>query len=241
MFLTHIRAAGLVLQQCMESFLLQSQDAQSSPEKRRIVASGCWCCFSPSVPRRFPVPEPVPAGDAKSSKSTGFGRSRRNGPAIPAADRREHPKPRRSSKEPSRDKSCLGRGQVPLLPWCPHHWHKEVPAAPGADGSCPCRNAKTCGETKLRVRDRALQHNLALLRAPEHIPWSRAARDAQTQHPGGAKLREPAGFPCCCCWAEGLATLVTTAPGSTGHFPDQDWSHWLLAHGFLFGSTRAQG
>lgn len=41
MFLTHLRAAGFVLQECMESSLLQSQDAQSSPEKEGVVASGC--------------------------------------------------------------------------------------------------------------------------------------------------------------------------------------------------------
>lgn len=143
MFLTHIRAAGFVLQECIESFLLQSQDAQSSPEKEGIVASGCSkCCFSPSVPREIPCAE---AGASPSRMVPTAVNPRDLGGAggtavpFPAADRREHPNPREAQGSGSQRR---GTSQGQILPREPF---------PGAGDKChSCPGVPTAGTRRFQ-------------------------------------------------------------------------------------------
>lgn len=81
MFLTHLRAAGFVLQECMESSLLHSQDAQSSPEKEGVVASGCersHICPT-SVPREIPCDTASPSRMMPKAVNPQIHKSRRSG------------------------------------------------------------------------------------------------------------------------------------------------------------------
>lgn len=211
MFLTHLRAAGFVPQECTESSLLQSQDTPSSPEKEGIVASGCECCFSTSVPREIPCNGASPTRMMPTAVNPrDFGSSRclqPPGRAIPSSGQKgaskSHPRLSardRSAEEPSRDKSWLGslfpaEGTSPS----PGHGQARVSSllARGDSSSSrgrrrpsprECRNLR---ETSVRVRDgsdlgrrsRALCPVRVLLGAPEHVPRSGAAGDPQIQHP----------------------------------------------------------